>query len=586
MTSIAPLVARLQDALAALGDRDEELRARLLARLSVELTYDPDESLRESMSLQAVESARRSGAPAALAAALSARHVALSHPEHTTARLQTATEMLEVARRAGDRELALQARNWRVADLFELGDGARVQAELDAYAALAADVRLSSYSWYVPLWRATLAALAGRLDEGRELAERARDLGRRAGDANADVFFQTHRYMSWLADERYEEWVGEALAFTEEKIQRSPAGLAYLAGIATVFAATGRADDARRAIEIVAADDFATVPRDMNWLSTIASAAEVCATLGDTQRARTVQSLLEPYADRMVISARAAHHQGSVAYFLARLAAAVGDHRAADELYGDAAQRDERAGAAIWVVRDQSAPRRAPTRSTRRQRPGAAAARTRPRRSEGLRPRTNTRADRRTATPCQRIKQASDQRQLSRDRNPPQGPLLSPCDVHPAIRAPGPATRGKRARSPAGIGRISASGRPFSAALAELAVPASERVMGLAARGRSIALPATSTALPLSGGIGPLWPSPPPPACSTREVLRPTGASAGGFLWCWPRNLMSIREGSQTVQTKSPARSRFVVSVQSPGPQAARAGNGSPRLWAVSSSLR
>jgi hypothetical protein len=239
------------------------------------------------------------------------------------------------------------------ASIDKLGAGARVKAELDAYAALAADVRLSSYSWYVPLWRATRAALAGRLDEGRELAERARDLGRRAGDANADVFFQTHRYMSWLADERYEEWVGEALAFTEEKIQRSAAGLAYLAGIATVLAATGRDDDARQAIEIVAADDFATVPRDMNWLSTIASAAEVCATLGDTQRARTVRSLLEPYADRMVISARAAHHQGSVAYFLARLAAAVGDHRAADELYGNAAQRDERAGAAIWVVRDQ-----------------------------------------------------------------------------------------------------------------------------------------------------------------------------------------------------------------------------------------
>ena len=347
------LVARLQAALAALGDRDEELRARLFARLSVELTYDRDASLRESISLQAVESARRSGAPAALVAALSARHVALSHPEHTTARLQTATEMLDVARRAGDRELALQARNWRVADLFEVGDGARVQAELDAYAALAADVRLSSYSWYVPMWRATLAVLAGRLDEGRELAERARDLGRLAGDANADVFFQTHRYMSWLADERYEKWVGEALVFTEEKVKRSPAGLAYLAGIATVFAATGRDDDARRAIEIVAADDFATVPLDMNWLSTLASAAEACATLGDTQRARTVGSLLEPYADRMVISARAAHHQGSVTYFLARLAAAQGDHRAADELYGEATQRDEQAGAKVWVVRDQ-----------------------------------------------------------------------------------------------------------------------------------------------------------------------------------------------------------------------------------------
>jgi hypothetical protein len=178
---------------------------------------------------------------------------------------------------------------------------ASVQAELDAYAALAAQVRLPSYAWYVAMWRATVAALAGRL---------------------------------------------------EERIKRSPAGLAYLAGIASVFAATGRDDQARRAIDIVAADDFATVPRDMNWLSTIVSAAEVCATLGDLQRARTVRSLLEPYAERMVISARAAYHHGSVAYFLARLAAALGDHRAADELYDYAAQHDQRAGAEIWVARD------------------------------------------------------------------------------------------------------------------------------------------------------------------------------------------------------------------------------------------
>lgn len=49
--------------------------------------------------------------------------------------------MLELAERAGDRELALQARNWRIVDLLELGDAQAVRDELDAYAALAADVR-------------------------------------------------------------------------------------------------------------------------------------------------------------------------------------------------------------------------------------------------------------------------------------------------------------------------------------------------------------------------------------------------------------------------------------------------------------
>ena len=345
-------VVRLEDALGALAADDDALRARLLAGLSIELAYDPSDRRRQSASLEALELARRSGDPATLAAALSARHVVLSAPQHTTTRLESATEMLELARRAGDRELALQARNWRLVDLFELGDSSLVEAELDAYAALAAQTRLPSFSWYVPIWRATSATLAGRLEEGRELAQRARDLGRRAGDANADVFFQANRHMSWLADERYEQWTPQVLAFSEERIKRSPAGLAYLAGIGSVFAATGRLDEARSTLDTVAADGFTTVPRDMNWLSTMASATEMCAILGDKRRARVLRSLLEPYGDRMVIAARAAFHHGSVAYFLARLAATLGDHRGADELYADAARRDERAGAAVWVARD------------------------------------------------------------------------------------------------------------------------------------------------------------------------------------------------------------------------------------------
>jgi hypothetical protein len=158
--------------------------------------------------------------------------------------------------------------------------------------------------------------------------------------------------MSWLADERYEQWTPHVLAFSEVRTKRSPAGLAYLAGIGSVFAATGRLDEARSTLDTVAAEGFTTVPRDMNWLSTMASATEMCAILGDKRRARALRSLLEPYGDRMVIAARATFHHGSVAYFLARLAATLGDHRGADELYADAARRDERAGAAVWVARD------------------------------------------------------------------------------------------------------------------------------------------------------------------------------------------------------------------------------------------
>ena len=70
----------------------------------------------------AVALARRQREPAALAAALNARHVALWTPAHVEERLAVAAEMEEMALRAGDREQALQAHNWLVVDLLELGE--------------------------------------------------------------------------------------------------------------------------------------------------------------------------------------------------------------------------------------------------------------------------------------------------------------------------------------------------------------------------------------------------------------------------------------------------------------------------------
>jgi tetratricopeptide (TPR) repeat protein len=350
------LVGRLAEALEAVGARgDAGLRVRLLARLAIELAYDPDPDRRERESREALDLARRLGDPAALAAALGARHVALWAPDHTPQRLDLATEMLEVARRAGDRELALQARNWRVVDLLEAGDGPGVRAELDAYAALSAEVRLPAYAWYVPMWRATLALIEGRTAEGLELSRRAHELGRRAGDANADVFFAEHQFVKMVVEDRLDE-LGPAASGIEaavaERAERSPAWRAYRLTFAWVHAERGDLREARRDLDAALEGGVAAVPRDVNWLGAMCSAASACVLLQDSGLARELRALLEPYADRMVISARGASHGGSAAYFVAQLAAACGEHEAAGRLYEEAALRDERAGAAAYVSRD------------------------------------------------------------------------------------------------------------------------------------------------------------------------------------------------------------------------------------------
>jgi len=70
---------------------------QLLARLAIERAYDPDPAAREAASAEALRIASRADRPAALAAALNARHVALWGPDHTRRRKELADEMLELA---------------------------------------------------------------------------------------------------------------------------------------------------------------------------------------------------------------------------------------------------------------------------------------------------------------------------------------------------------------------------------------------------------------------------------------------------------------------------------------------------------
>ena len=64
----------------ALPEEDSPLRARLLARLSLELYYAGEPELRLSLSEEAVAIARRIGDPRTLATCLDARHYALWRP--------------------------------------------------------------------------------------------------------------------------------------------------------------------------------------------------------------------------------------------------------------------------------------------------------------------------------------------------------------------------------------------------------------------------------------------------------------------------------------------------------------------------
>ena len=336
------LMQLLEEALEATPVEEPGTRARLRARLAVE-NYYADPASAESLSEQAVSDARASGDPGALAAALNARRVALWRPAHARSRLDVVDEMIVAAEAAGDRESVLQARNWRVVDLLELGRMDELRREIDGYERLADEVGLPHYRWYVPLWRATLAFLAGRWDEGSALTAQAEALGRRAADPNAPLHAGVQHQFSLGARFRVTD-VGREWSL--EKADSAPMPEPWLAVVAHVDARSGRRDSARELLQRLTA---AGVVMDVNWLQACLL-ADAAADVGDPTAAAYLYDRLEPYADQFAVVARGAGCYCSTERYLGRLAATVGRLDEAEARLRRAVAVNENAGSPTFAA--------------------------------------------------------------------------------------------------------------------------------------------------------------------------------------------------------------------------------------------
>lgn len=335
--------ARLEEAL----ERVEEpaLRSRLQARLAVELYYAADRTRSDTHSYEAVAIARASADASTLASVLSARHVALWRPDRLEERLSVAGEMIAAAREAGDRHAELQAHNWRVTDLFELGDMTAWREEAARHTRLAAELRLPSFQWYTPLWAAVDALLAGRYEHAEQLVAEAENAGMRAGDRNAGLLTGIVRFCSQLQREAFDEM---DLAFVEDKIANSPAGVAYRGGYTWMLAGRGKTG---RACEELHAAMKLTHAFDANWLSLQTELAEASVLLGETTFAAALYERLAPYAGRPVTAGRAACSFGAVDRTLGGLAGLLGREADAVRHLEDAIQLNDALGAAVWRAR-------------------------------------------------------------------------------------------------------------------------------------------------------------------------------------------------------------------------------------------
>ncbi|HET9740810.1 MAG TPA: AAA family ATPase [Solirubrobacteraceae bacterium] len=341
-------VAVLEEALEGLGDEDDALRARLLARLALELYYSGDPARRLALSQEAVDLARRLGDPRTLAACLDARHYALWQPENVEGRLAVAAELRHVAEQTGDPELELEGAGWTVVDLLEIGDMVGADVQIAAASKLADALHRPLWRWWTSLLRCTRAQIVGDFETAERLADETLEIGRHGQAENA-----VNAYAQAIFNIRREQG---RLAEVEPAVRRSidlyPALVAWRAGLALLLVELDRVDEARAEFEVLAAEEM---PRDANWLIGVTLLSEVCGALGDGARAERLYGLLEPYAGRNVLVGRAATCNGSASRLLGILAGAMRSWELAEGHFIDAMTMHERMGARPWLARTQLA---------------------------------------------------------------------------------------------------------------------------------------------------------------------------------------------------------------------------------------
>jgi tetratricopeptide (TPR) repeat protein len=316
-----------------------------MARLSVALTFAESQARRLQLANDAVEMARGLDDAPALAYALAARCDATAGPEHIDQRLDAATEIVRLARAAGDRGIELLGRRNRVIALLETGDIRGVDTEIESYDMVAEALGQPLYQWYVPLWRGMRALMDGRLGASRNHGRDAAAIGARARSHNAALNVEVLAWNTLLKEGRWRD-AGDVLGRQLELADGIYGEPFWVALVAAPAYPTG----ARAALDRLAADSFVALPRDSVWLAAMTYAADACGALGHASVAEQLYELVLPYRSRFAVDAIGAACYCSMSRPLGVLASVLGRPSEAERHFDEAINAHRACGALALVA--------------------------------------------------------------------------------------------------------------------------------------------------------------------------------------------------------------------------------------------
>jgi class 3 adenylate cyclase/predicted ATPase len=294
---------------------------------------------------EAVAAARQLGDPAVLAFAL------------------TASGQTRVPMRVADLDLVTERAEevWQLRDQVDDPDLIATAAEYASVACLSRADRHGALRWLERLREATerlgsrfsrfvllckiqvVTFLDGDLAEAERQANANLEFGRQLGEDVSGV----HGVQLFLI-RREQDRLVELVPVVRMLLQQNPATAMWRPGLVVLLAEVGMADDARRLLVDLAADDFGALPRDNLFPAALCFLAEAAFHLAAVVPGREVDALLAPWAGSGAMTGHLVGHLGAVDRYLGLLAWLDGRLDDAEQRMLAALDFNRRLGAVIW----------------------------------------------------------------------------------------------------------------------------------------------------------------------------------------------------------------------------------------------
>lgn len=276
---------------------------------------------------RALTEARGAGDHHTIAVALLGQLYATWGPPEIEARRAILDELDELRPRLDDRELRVRIVEWLVLDRFDLGDVDGAAQGIESFLTEARGLDSKLFTRREALWRANLAMLEGRIDEAIQINEEA--IAATADLAGTPFSFQNVAISMAIAG-YFRRTLHDLVGAVRSILASSPrVEINWEVGLTFTLSEVGEFDEARERFDRLATDDFATIPRDLNWLVATQLLGLVAVTLDDRPRAAILLDQLKPFADLDATHGSGYASYGPVGRTVGLLAATTGDVDAA-----------------------------------------------------------------------------------------------------------------------------------------------------------------------------------------------------------------------------------------------------------------